>query len=92
VVPRMARSAQGQVDGDTASDQHDGQARDQPPADRIAAIGITSAVDNVEGRPVRHKLKVSAATGRPAARTSRELIRWTRFLPNLGAITCTTTA
>ena len=36
-------------------------ARDQPPTDRIAAIGITATADNVEGRPVRHQLNVSAA-------------------------------
>ena len=75
VVTRTAGSAQGQVDGDAASDQHDGQARNQPSADRIAAIGITATMDNVEGRPVRHRLNVSAtlagraAAGCPAAGT-----------------------
>ena len=40
VVPRMAGPAQSQMNGDAAGDQHDGQARNQPPADRIAAIGM----------------------------------------------------
>jgi hypothetical protein len=45
---------------DPAGHQHHGQARDQPPTDRIAAIGITATVDHVEGRPVRHRPNVSA--------------------------------
>jgi hypothetical protein len=60
VVTRVAGPAQRQMNSDAAGDQHDGQARYQPPADRIAAIGITATADNVEGRPVRHKLNVSA--------------------------------
>jgi hypothetical protein len=48
------------MNSDAAGDQHDGQTRKQPPADRIATIGITATADDVEGRPVRHKLNVSA--------------------------------
>jgi hypothetical protein len=48
------------MNSDAAGDQDHGQARNQPPADWIAAIGITARVDNVEGRPVRHQFNVSA--------------------------------
>jgi hypothetical protein len=44
---------------DAAGDQYHGQARNQPATDRIA-IGITATVDDVEGRPIRHQLNVSA--------------------------------
>ena len=60
VVTRTAGPAQSQMNSDAAGDQHDGQTRKQPPADRIATIGITATADDVEGRPVRHKLNVSA--------------------------------
>ena len=60
VVTRVAGPAQRQMNSDAAGDQHDGQARYQPSTDRIAAIGITATMDDVEGRPVRHRLNVSA--------------------------------
>ena len=55
------------MNGDAAGDQHEGQARDQPPTDRIAAIRIAATADDVEGRPVRHKLNVPAPYRRERA-------------------------
>jgi len=60
VVTRTAGSAQSQMNSDAAGDQHHGQARNKPSTDGIAAIRITATADNVEGRPTRHKVNVSA--------------------------------
>jgi ketosteroid isomerase-like protein len=51
------------MNGEAAGDEQDRQARNQPPTDRIATIGITATADHVKGRPVRHTLNVSAQHG-----------------------------